>query len=231
MNRTTPNNHSKYGHIDIHCHKPNDGNNLAIVSLDTSNFTADTAPSCSFSLGIHPWFISQQDWRSGLQSLSTIRADPNLLAIGECGLDKNIDAPMHLQIEIFTRQIELAQRIDKPLIIHCVRAFNELMVIKKQTRCNLPWIIHGFIGNPVMTLQLIKQGFYLSFGKALLRNNCLARQSLATSPLDRIFLETDAADDVTISEIYSAAAKILVLDTPTLQRQIVANFNRVFTHD
>ena len=104
------------------------------------------------------------------------------------------------------------------------------MQLKKQLSPRQAWIIHGFIGKTALAKQLLQHGCYLSFGKALLHRQ-QTRDSLAITPLDRLFLETDAAIDVSIGEIYAAAAKILQLDIPTLQRQIVANFERVFMHD
>lgn len=220
------------GYIDIHCHKAAGNDKLAIVSIDTLDFDRDALNNGFYTLGIHPWFIARQDWRTALDKIVAVAGDPRLLAIGECGLDKAIATPLALQVEVFESQIELAERLGKPLIVHCVRAFNELMRIKKAGKAIQPWIIHGFSGSPVLAEQLMKLGFYLSLGKALLRdrgNN--ACRVLAEMPLDRLFLETDAAEDVSIGAIYAEAAKILGLDLITLQRQIVANYNRVFPHD
>jgi TatD DNase family protein len=162
--------------------------------------------------------------------MQTLCGDPWVIAIGECGLDKCIATPMPLQIEVFSRQIELSERLGMPLVVHCVRAFNELLQLYKQLRPTQPWVVHGFTGKPALAEQLIKHGFYLSFGKALLVLDSQTGRSLHSVPLDHIFLETDDSK-LEISEIYAAAAKILGLDIPTLQRQIVANFNRVFAHD
>lgn len=240
--------------IDIHCHQQRPSDHVQIVSLDTMEFADSPWPTTPevfahphnesaakmllvnhetnryFSLGIHPWFIEHQDRQMAFQTLSNASLNPKLLAIGECGLDKCIATPMNLQIEVFTWQTEFADRIGKPLIIHCVKAFNELMQIKKNSKTGSAWIIHGFNANPVLVAQLIKHGCYLSFGAALSNPHNHAKQALIEMPLDRLFLETDTAD-VSISEIYAAATKILRINVATLQQQIQSNFKRVFLND
>lgn len=231
--------------IDVHCHRPTDGP-LQIFSLDThecviadevvstllcrSNGGAGSdrlAAEAYFSLGIHPWFIGWQEIESSMQMLDAACNDPKLLAIGECGLDKCIGTPFNQQIEVFIRQIELAERFGKPLVIHCVKAYNELMQIKKSRRTDSVWIVHGFAGKPELAGQLLRCGCYLSLGGALLNPRSPAGRSLTEMPLDRLFLETDTSD-LPIGEIYATAAKILEIGEQTLRRQILNNFKRVF---
>lgn len=212
--------------VDVHCHRPTPGV-LTIVNLDSRYF--DKLPSADqpFSAGIHPWFINPSSLAQDFQHLQSIAAQSHLLAIGECGLDRCIDIPLPLQIQVFSQQLVLAERLGKPVIVHCVRAFGELLQLKKQLRPRQPWIVHGFRGKAELARQLLHHDCYLSFGNAI----CLDRQTiqaLAATPVERLFLETDDAEDVSIGEIHAAAAKILDLDIPNLQRRIVANFNRVF---
>jgi len=241
------------GPIDIHCHRLAEATDCQILSLDTHELAgsddaampeaiflpdrpSEQDPGIAlpsnhyFSLGIHPWFIERQDWQSALRTLVATSLNPDMLAVGECGLDKCIATPMDLQIEVFTRQIELAEHLGKPLIIHCVKAFNELMRLKKTRKAQSVWIVHGFKAKPVLAAQLIKHGCYLSFGAALLNLGSHAGQALAETPPDRLFLETDSAD-VSISEIYAATAKMLRIDAATLRQQILSNFKRVFLND
>lgn len=224
--------------IDIHCHQNAERDHLQILSLDTHQLAAHgqsgdlVSPSVGyFSIGIHPWFIERQNIAEALQTLTTVLSQSNALAIGECGLDKCISTPLAQQVQVFVQQIELAEALDKPLIIHCVRAFNELLQIKKARKTSVPWIIHGFNANPVVAAQLIKKGCYLSFGKALLNERSHAQKALMQTPLERVFLETDAAEDMPIGEVYAAAAKITALPILALQQQIFKNFERVFPHD
>ena len=219
--------------IDIHCHQIRPSNHLQILSVDTHEPTQEIIENCKtyFSIGIHPWFIEHQNIDIALQKLKSYRHHPKLAAIGECGLDKAIAAKLSLQTRVFEQQLELAEQWRKPLIIHCVRAFNELMQIKKNSKSTLPWIIHGFNNNPELAKQLLKQNCYLSFGKALLRDHSNAAQVLQSMPLDQLFLETDDTREVSISAIYDAAAKITGLTVDALRQQIFGNFNRVFFND
>jgi TatD DNase family protein len=219
-----------YAYIDLHCHRRSAAEALEILSVDTSEMTQLADGQGFYTLGIHPWYIDRQETEMALQKILAVADDPNLLAIGECGLDRAVNTPLSMQMKVFDNQIELAERIGKPLIVHCVRAFNELSALKKAAKPRQAWVIHGFTGKPLIAGQLLKQGFYFSFGKALLQENSNACKVLAEMPLDRLFLETDAAE-APISGIYASAAKILALDVETLQHRIFTNFKRVFLHE
>ncbi|PPD35803.1 MAG: deoxyribonuclease [Methylomonas sp.] len=224
-------------YIDIHCHhiKPDSG--VQLRSLDLSQITANPdLLTCQadlqhmLSIGIHPWYIEPETIAQSLQNMQSLFNDRIIVAVGECGLDKSISTDLTLQIQVFRYQAELAERLEKPLIVHCVRAFNELLQLYKQLRPTQPWLVHGFSGKAELAGQLAKHGVYLCFGKALLNERSPASHALQAVPLEQLFLETDDSA-YEISEIYAAAAKILGLDLTILQRQIVANFERVFAHD
>lgn len=235
---------------DAHCHQIKEGTHWQIISLDTDetafnkvglpiqaaklNKQSDKTmlpDTAYFSIGIHPWFLDPENADIALEKLKSYRHHPKLLAIGECGLDKTIATDMSVQTAVFRQQIELAEQWRKPLIIHCVRACNELIHIKKSLKTKLPWVVHGFNKNPELAKQLLKQGCYLSLGKDLLRERSNAAQIVQQMPLDRLLLETDDACDLPISAIYAAAAKITGLATDTLRQQIFSNFKRVFLND
>ncbi len=224
--------------IDIHSHANRPSSGCRILSLDISAVvdalylqSEIAEPNRYVSIGIHPWFIERQPVEQSWQTLQTLCIDPKVIAIGECGLDRCIDTPLTTQSEIFSRQIELSERIGKPLIIHCVRAFDELLGLRKMFKPIQTWIIHGVTGKPALAQQLIKHGCYLSFGKALLKPDNPVCQTLTTIPLERLFLETDAATDINIAQIYAAAAKILGLEIGVLSAELHRNFTRVFLHD
>lgn len=228
MNPNSAGNNSTAAYIDIHCHNYSECNHIKIFNLDTLDIQEASKISKPYSLGIHPWSIEQQNLPHALAVLRNRLSDLNLLAIGECGLDKTILTPLELQIHVFKTQIQLASHSKKPLIVHCVRAFNELIQLKKNHNSSTPWIIHGFNRKLTLAQQLIHQGCYLSFGKTLLHENSHARQVLGKIPPDRWFLETDAADEITISLIYETAADIIGTNTTCLQQQLFSNFKRVF---
>jgi len=152
--------------------------------------------------------------------------DKNCLAIGECGLDKRIEIPLPFQQMVFEKQLELAEQYQKPVIIHCVAAFNEVIAIKKKMNISVPMIIHGFSKNETIAQQLIDHGFYLSFGKYLIRNPEL-ESVFKSIPNNRLFLETDTIEEG-IEEIYHLAAKYKQLSLNELQEIIESNFNTVF---
>lgn len=115
------------------------------------------------SAGIHPWYI--YNVKEQLRTLRRLLEEPTVVAVGEAGLDRLAAASMPLQQEVFRAQARLAEEFRKPLIIHCVKAWQELLANKQQLRPSMPWIVHGFRGNSLLAAQLVDKGFYLSFGE------------------------------------------------------------------
>lgn len=233
--------------VDIHCHQYHGLGLVQLLSCDVHEVGTSLAGQFSspthehtrsdltlngryFSIGVHPWYIDKQNIDYAFQFLNTAKAHPKLLAIGECGLDTCIKLPMPLQIDIFTRQIALSECSEKPLIVHCVRAFSEILHLKKRLNPKQAWIIHGFNGKPTLAEQFIKHDCYLSFGAALLRPDSHAGRALQTVPANRIFLETDTAE-APISQIYAAAARIRGIENTILREQIFSNFSTLFLND
>ena len=179
-----------------------------------------------YSIGIHPWYIDEIQLESDLQIIETKLQDNNCLAIGECGLDKIIETPIPLQSQVFKAQLQLAEKYRKPVIIHCVAAYQELIEITKRLEISVPLIVHGFSKNEQLAMQLIDHGFNLSFGKYLLRNPELESVFQAV-PNDRFFLETDTVDE-SIQDVYILAAKYKKVNVADLQKQVATNFERVF---
>jgi len=123
-------------------------------------------------------------------------ADPKVLAIGECGLDyyRLEESSRVKQLEAFESQIKLSFELKKPLMIHCRNAFRDLIdcLVKNKNKLNdLPGIIHFFTGTPEDAAELMKLGFYFSFGgvTTFTRDYDAAIKKIG---LDRIVLETDA---------------------------------------
>ncbi len=160
-------------------------------------------PNAWFSAGIHPAKISE-NFEMQLSWLKEISQNNNCVAIGECGLDGLIQVDEKLQEEVFLMQIELANEIKKPLIIHCVRRFPKLISLSKSAE--VPLIIHGFNKKKSIGEELLNNQFYLSFGKSLLENVNL-QNFLREISLDNIFLETDDAD-FEIKKLYQKVSEI-----------------------
>ncbi|MDW8287611.1 MAG: TatD family hydrolase, partial [Flammeovirgaceae bacterium] len=142
-----------------------------------------------YSVGLHPWHVAN-DWCSVLKTIENLAAHPRVVFIGETGLDRAISAPFSLQEEVFAAHIELSEKQKKPLLIHCVRAYPDVIRWRKQKKASQPWIFHGYQANTTLTEQLLRvDKFYFSFGEKL------AKEQIATIfanlPLSRCFLETD----------------------------------------
>lgn len=206
--------------LDAHTHS-SEGNGIYnfIVGKDS------ILPSRPYSSGIHPWYLSDVTFEEQLNQLKTYAENPLCIAIGEAGLDKRCETPWETQTRAFKKQIELAEQLQKPLIIHCVKAHQELLPYKKTN--SVPWILHGFNQKQTVGHPLLEHGFYVSFGKALLQEESNASSFIRQVPSDRIFLETDEAE-FSIKEIYQAAAKRLDLPLEKLESILQANFDRVF---
>ena len=182
----------------------------------------------NYSIGIHPWHIVEDMIDEDLEIIESKLIDEKCLAIGECGLDKRIEIPMALQQMVFEKQLALAEKYKKPVVIHCVAAFQEVIAIKKKMAISVPMIIHGFSKNKETAEQLIANGFYLSFGKYLLRNPEL-ELVFKNIPKDRLFLETDTIEEG-IAAVYELAAKYRNIELEEMTAIINANFDTVFKH-
>ncbi len=174
------------------------------------------------SVGLHPMYIAE-DWPRALEIVSARASDQNCLAVGECGLDHRVEVPLELQRRVFEAHLDIAERVNKPVIVHCVRAFDTLLEVKKNIEPKVPLIIHGFSKHPNLAAQMTDAGFYLSFGSALLRNPDL----VAAVSAGRFFLETDG-QDISISSVYEAAAAAKGVTTEEILGQIAQNFEKVF---
>jgi TatD DNase family protein len=179
-----------------------------------------------YSIGIHPWYILEDRVKADLKIIENKLHEMNCLAIGECGLDKRIEIPMDLQQAVFEKQLLLAQKYGIPVVIHCVAAFQEVIGIKKRLNITVPMIIHGFSKNEQIAKQLLDNGFFISFGKYLLRNPEL-ETVFKSVPNDRFFLETDTIQE-NIDEVYILAAKYKDVNLAEIQKQINSNFEAVF---
>lgn len=210
--------------INLHTHTySNDDSVLEVVNQYPWEFD-DTLPQ--YSIGIHPWYIDENRLSLDLKSIEKKLKAKECLALGECGLDKRIEIPFHKQTSIFQRQIELVQITAKPIILHCVASFQEVISIKKEMQIENPMIIHGFSKNKQVAKSLLDNGFYLSFGKYLLRNPELS-EVFEYVPKDNIFLETDTMEEKII-DVYEKASIIKNIKIEELKHVLKINFNQVF---
>ncbi|MBS1212272.1 MAG: deoxyribonuclease [Proteobacteria bacterium] len=213
--------------VDIHTHSRAAGPALRIVNSDPDSFARDALTEPRLSLGLHPWQTAAPDIETRLDWIEQHASHPHVVALGECGLDRLRGAAPAIQEQCFVRHIAVAESLGKPLIIHCVRAFNELIRLKQDHRISVPVIVHGFNNRGQVARQLLRHGFWLSFGAALLMPGSAAAKALVEAPGDRFFLETDDSN-VDINEVYLAAAQLRQTEVLTLKELMMENFRRVF---
>ena len=210
--------------FNIHTHQyTNQKEVLEIVNQYPQEFD-NSIPN--YSIGIHPWYIVEERINSDLQIIENKLQEDNCFALGECGLDKRVESSMALQQMVLEKQLALAEKYQKPVILHCVAAFQELIAVKKKLNISVPMIIHGFSKNIEVANQLVNGGFYLSFGKYLLLNKEL-ELVFNSIPNDRLFLETDTVEQ-DISEVYQLAAKYKNIEVEEMKTIINTNFTTVF---
>ncbi|MCF0196723.1 MAG: TatD family hydrolase [Bacteroidaceae bacterium] len=186
---------------DFHTHHATTGKNIALVQDVHTQ-------------GVHPWRVKEENLN--------FCPSPDAIFIGECGLDKLHDN-IELQKKVFTRHIELSETMRRPLLIHCTRAWEELVLIAKTTRRTQPWIIHGFRGKPQLMHKLLSHNFYISFGMNF------NEESLRACPLDHMLLETDDAP-VSIESIYKKASKIKQISMEELCQHMLENYMTLTHH-
>ena len=190
-------------YIDIHTHHP------------TSRHPSPQG------VGIHPWHASAASIDEEAMRSATL--------IGEIGLDFACDVDRQVQERVFREQLSIAQRWQKPVVLHCVRAFEPMMKILGEYRLAAV-IFHGFIGSRQQAERAVARGYYLSFGEAAFRSPRTV-EAMKSVPLDHLFAETDEST-ATIESIYQRIARERGISTEELQEKIAVNYNKIFLqHD
>jgi TatD DNase family protein len=222
-------------HVDIHTHsaRPSDASCRVVTNFLQKDedwnlkIGEHTEGGKMASVGLHPYYLTKENANSDLEKLTQVIKSHNIVAIGECGLDRLRGEDLDFQTRIFEQQIRLAESVNKPVVIHCVRAFNELMVVQKKMRPKVPLIIHGFNKNDNILRGVLAHDFYISIGAAILRGGKNFQKTVAAIPNDRFFLETDDATEP-IETIYEAVAAARSIALNDLKSIVYDNFNRLF---
>ena len=188
-----------------------------VTDIHTHN--AHTQAQTIDTVGIHPWHALDND----LSAIEPAVADVD--AIGEIGLDYACDVPREVQIALFRAQLALAERYEKAVVLHCVRAFEEVMKVLAEYRLKAV-IFHGFIGSVEQAQRAITQGFYLSFGERTFRSP-KSIEAMRFTPLSQLFVETDEST-TPIEEIYAQLAELRGISVAKLIAATEENFRRIF---
>lgn len=199
---------------DIHTHLLPQEPGTALVCIGNGPLPADQGHW--FCVGLHPWDVTGDDEKI-LQSIGEMAQNPQVLAIGECGFD-TLKGPAHdLQEQAFIRQVDISERLHKPMILHVVRDFDSVIRLRKQLKPTQSWLIHGFRGGQQQADQLHTHGIQVSLG---LKAN---PQTLQQIPSDRLFLETDGL--CPIIQVIQTAATARNQSVVTVENQIINNSN------
>lgn len=177
---------------DIHTHNQQATPGSAVVNLP-QNFllhpdSVDWQPEGLYSAGLHPWYLDGVEEK--MAGLSQLLQNPQVVAVGECGLDRLAETDFALQCRVFEQQLRMAAEQHRFVIIHCVKAFDDLIRICRQIKAPEIRIVHGFRGKPQQARQLLNEGFGLSFGKYY------NVQSWELCPSEKRFRETDEEKEI-----------------------------------
>jgi TatD DNase family protein len=149
-------------------------------------------------------------------------AHPHVVMIGEAGFDRLRGPAVKVQHEIFHYQAELAEEMKKPLLIHCVRHWDELARAYKEINHSVPWIIHGFRGKSDLAASLADKGFWFSLG-----HQAINPQILKVIDSERILLETDDSM-MPVADVYKLFSEMMQYDDTKASDLIRQNFNSLF---
>jgi len=195
--------------------------------------------------GRHPWYLTTSDENSEPVPTPTTEADAEkILAIGESGLDRLCHTPYPLQLQVFREEVKLSEQLRLPLFLHCVRAVDDVLRIRRELRAQQPWIWHGYRGHAPQLCQLLgctpqptdqkwqekeeeesenyKTNFYFSFGVRY------DTDALMACPPTRLLLETDDDTQHPIADHYAQVAQQLHIPLERLVSQMHANYHTLF---
>ncbi|MES2567210.1 MAG: TatD family hydrolase [Bacteroidota bacterium] len=208
-------------YVNIHTHHLSKEDGVFLFN-NRFGFDREFYTSTYFSVGIHPWDarieVNWNDFEKLLQH-------ENCLAIGECGLDKLKGPDLKIQKDIFLIQLVLAVKHNKPVIIHCVKAFDELIDMCENYQMKIPIIIHGFNKSSQLAIQLIDHGFLISLNHSVFSKGNFDSKEI---PMQKVFLETDTHSDLSIEKMYKEAAQFFNVEIDNLKEKIYLNFTDIF---
>lgn len=198
---------------DIHTHDFPEAAGTAIVQLTPERYCF--YPDHFYSVSLHPWDICD-DWKVQMAKVAVMAMHPRVLAIGEAGLDKKKSpVPMEVQMEVFREHVKLSEMLRKPLIVHCVKAVDELLAIRKEMGVTHPWMLHGYRGGPEQAEQLRRAGVYVSLG---LDYNT---DTLLDMPFKYLLLESDTYGDVSV--LYKLASEDMEAEESSVRSLVAKN--------
>ena len=214
--------------IDIHTH-PNrvESETIIVQNIFPGDGFAAFNGRNFYTVGLHPWHVKTPDENNEmLHILEEALEFDHVCFVGECGLDKKIAVDFKEQMRVFRAQVFIAEEFKRPVIIHCVKAYNEIFELHQKLHPEMPWIMHGYRGNIQITRQLGKLGIFFSFGESLFDENSKSIESLKYLPMEKIFFETDEFKG-DVEQIYERAAILKNVSPDILKIEVWNNFHRI----
>ena len=222
-------------YLDHHTHISGSPSNaseiMRIFSIDASNFedlgkiSEITTMGHGFTIGLHPMSYNFMTFENVSRIIHQYH--DNILGIGECGLDTRIAVPRQHQIELFTAHAELAMEMHLPLIIHCVRSYDDIVHLHQRLKPSTPWIIHGFNRTENIAVKLLDLGIFLSIGKELLDPGHPISTFFKKIGEYPFFLETDGKD-IAIQTLYQQASNMLDMSIEAISTIIASHVQQVY---
>jgi TatD DNase family protein len=179
---------------------------------------------CFHSIGIHPWNADLLSVGEKMELLHSGLKE-NTLAIGECGLDGLKGPDFSIQIPVFEQQILLSEKVQLPLMIHCVKGWNELLQLRKKHKPVQPWIFHGFAKFGIVE-QVVQSGMMISLGAAIIHHP-KAIELVKNIPDKQLLLETDDKE-IEIKQVYERVSELKKISLQQLNELTTTNFKNTF---
>ena len=200
--------------LDIHTHHPAP-QPLGVISCSVDTF--NPLDGQLYSVGIHPWDsfkpVSAKVW----MDLENIASLPCVVAIGECGIDKLKGGPLFMQLLILKKHIEISEKLNKPLILHDVKAHDVIVGLKRELPVMQNWVVHGFRGKPSVAKMMTDSGIFLSFGEKF---NSATPPSI---PSELMLAETDESP-LPIEDIIAGLSEVFGKDVTDIIRNNTSRF-------
>ncbi len=214
--------------IDLHTHLfRTENETITVQNIYPGEGFAAFSGRNFYSVGLHPWHIKSEDENNLLlaQVEEAVEFD-HVIFVGEAGLDKRCGTDFEEQKRVFEAQVIIAEECNRPLIIHCVRAYNEVMEIHKKMKPKMTWIFHSYNGSIELTKQLATENFLFSFGEVLFLPGTKAIESFRHLPINKIFFETDEYDGE-VEHMYRQGATLKNIPEEEFKMAVWDNFNRI----
>lgn len=185
--------------IDSHCHDR--GARLLTLSID-DYCGYEPEEGQSLMVGLHPWDTSDNDMYDAFSMLSEAITDPNVVGIGEVGIDPLHGASVERQEQLLRYQLRVANEARMPVMLHIVRRYDILMRLHKEFNPAAAWAVHGFRAKPEVAQQLADAGIYMSVGPKF------NPETVRAIPCNLILLETDELPEEEIRGVVAAVAEV-----------------------